>query len=144
MSDEITAAELEGRLVSICLGGPLTGLPRRDRDKAILLASATLWMDPDTVYSEAEVNGRLRSWLSEVCPSLGLDFVTLRRELVDRNYLDRDDSGRHYAPGRGPVSWRFADDVGGLDPCETVNRAVAEKAERKRAYLERDRDPSAG
>lgn len=144
MSDEITAAELEERLVSICLGGPLTGLPRRDRDKAILLASATLWMDPDSVYSEAEVNERLQSWLSEVCPSLGLDFVTLRRELVDRNYLDRDDSGRHYAPGRGPVSWRFADDVGRLDPRQTITRGITEKSERKKAYLERGRDRPAG
>lgn len=103
MSDEITAAELAERLVRICLDGPITGLPRRQRDKAIILASATLWMDPGGVYSEAEVNDKLRSWLSEICPSLGLDVVTLRRELVDRNYLDRDDSGRHYAPGHGPT-----------------------------------------
>ncbi len=140
----LSAVELEERLVSICLGGPLTGLPRRERDKAILLASATLWMDPESVYSEAEVNERLQEWLRDVCPSLGLDFVTLRRELVDRNYLDRDDSGRHYAPGRGPISWRFAHDVGGLDPREAIDRAITEKAERKKAYLGRDRDHPAG
>ncbi len=135
MTDTITAAEFEDRLVALCAGGRLTGLPRRQRDTAILLASATLWMSPGSVYTEREVNEALGRWLESGCPALSLDVVTLRRELVDRHYVDRDDSGRHYALASGPPEWRFEDGIGRLDPSAVLARARAEREERKRRHL---------
>src|SRR5688572_17355019 len=88
----IDAAEMRERIAALCLGGS-AALPRRQRDLHVLLASATLWMEPGSVYNEKEVNEGLQRWLDEGCPSLRVDAVTLRRELVDRVYLDRDDSG---------------------------------------------------
>jgi len=63
--------------------------------------------------------------------------VTLRRELVDRNYLTRDDSGTSYAPGPGPVEWRFEDGVAEIDSEALVTSAVEAREARKRAYLAR-------
>jgi hypothetical protein len=101
------------------------------------MASATLWMEPGSLYTEAEINEGLESWLRKVCPSLGVDQVTLRRELVDRSYLTRDDSGTSYAPGPGPVDWRFEDGVAGIDSEALVTSAIKAREARKRAYLAR-------
>lgn len=136
MSDEITIAEFEDRLIRICAGGPITGLPRRQRDQAVVLASAILWMEVGAVYTERDVNDGLRRWLEEVCPSLRVDFVTLRRELVDRNYLDRDASGRHYTLGRGPASLRFDDRIVDVDPAMVIMGAIEKREDRRRTYLE--------
>jgi hypothetical protein len=136
----ITAEEFEARLQAICFGGGGSGLPRRQRDVAVVLASATLWMEHGSLYSEREINEGLERWLQEVCPTLDLDPVTLRRELVDRNLLTRDDSGTHYAPGPGPADWRFDDDVAGIDPVAVMARAAAERESRKQAWASRQGD----
>ncbi|HET7846579.1 MAG TPA: DUF2087 domain-containing protein [Acidimicrobiia bacterium] len=130
----ITVEEFETRLLAICTGGGSPGLPRRQRDVAVIMASATLWMEPGTLYTEKEINHGLEEWLTEVCPSLGLDKVTLRRELIDRNYLTRDDSGTSYAPGPGPVEWRFEDGVAGIDSGAVITAAIEAREARKRAY----------
>jgi hypothetical protein len=129
----ITAEEMRERLAALCLGGS-TGLPRRSRDLHVLLASATLWMEPGALYTEPEVNAGLADWIGRGCPSLSIDVVTLRRELVDRLYLDRDDSGASYSPGTGPREWQFADDVAAVDPAEVLETARVEREARKRAY----------
>jgi hypothetical protein len=136
MTEEIGVAEFTNRLAAICGGGRLTALPRKERDVAIVLAASTLWMDTGSVYSEQEINQGLQRWLDTACPALGLDVVTLRRELVDRHYLDRDDSGRHYSPAPGPSRWRFSDGIAGIDPKQVLDHARDDRLARKLAHLE--------
>jgi hypothetical protein len=93
-------------------------------------------MKSGSLYSEREINESLERWLEDVCPSLGLDPVTLRRELVDRSLLTRDDRGTHYAPGPGPVEWTFDERIADIDPAAVVAEAKAERERRKRAHLE--------
>ncbi len=103
----------------------------------MILASATLWMETGSLYTESEINGGLERWLSEVCPTVELDAVTLRRELVDRAYLDRDDSGANYSPGPGPPEWRFEDAIADIDPAAVMARAAAEREQRREAFFKR-------
>lgn len=133
----IGADEFRQRLVALCIGGS-TGLPKRSRDLHILLASATLWMESGAVYTEPEINEGLSRWLETGCPSLAIDVVTLRRELVDRLFIDRDDSGAHYSPGAGPVAWKFDDDVARIDPATVIANATSEQAERKATHRRSD------
>lgn len=133
MSDVIEHQEFTERLAALCIGGS-AGLPRRLRDRHIVLASATLWMQPGAVYTEPEINAGLSRWLESACPSLDLDVATLRRELVDHLYLDRDDSGSHYSPGAGHPDWRFGDGVADVDPAQVVGEALDERAARKSAH----------
>ncbi|HEX6947412.1 MAG TPA: DUF2087 domain-containing protein [Acidimicrobiia bacterium] len=132
-SPVMTAEEVSRRLAALCLGGA-RGFPKKSRDRHILLAAATLWMEPGAVYTEREVNDALAQWLEEACPALAVDVVSLRRELVDFGYLDRDDSGTHYSGGPGPAEWRFADDVADVDPIDVMRAARAEREARRRAY----------
>lgn len=134
MTETIDRNEFEERLVANCIGGS-SSLPRRLRDRHIILASATLWMEPGTVYTEPEINEGLSRWLDTGCPSLDLDVTTLRRELVDHLYLDRDDSGSHYSAGAGPAEWRFEDDVADVDPTAVLEEARRSRASRKAAHM---------
>ena len=135
MSDTVTVPEFSDRLAALCTGGDLLGFPRRQRDVAILLASATMWMEPGVVYTEQEINAGLGEWLGSACPSLRVDAVTLRRELVDRVYLDRDDAGRHYSLGPGPRDVRFDEAVAAVDVAAVTARATEERKARKAAHM---------
>ena len=136
MSETIGREEFEQRLIAVCLGGG-SGMPRRHRDQHILLASATLWMEIGAVYTEPEVNSTLRAWLHTVGAALRLDEVTLRRELVDRSYVLRDDAGRNYSLGPGPADVRFASGVGSINPIDVLTTARAEREKRKRAFVDK-------
>ncbi|HEY6635014.1 MAG TPA: DUF2087 domain-containing protein [Acidimicrobiia bacterium] len=135
MSETVTVAEFTDRLAALCTGGALLGFPRRQRDVAILLASATMWMELGAVYTEREVNEGLGEWLGSICPSLRLDAVTLRRELVDRVYLDRDDAGRHYSLGTGPRDIQFDEAVAAVDNAAVTAGAIEERKARKAAHM---------
>jgi hypothetical protein len=135
MSDSISVEEFVSRIEALCIGGSNT-FPKRARDRHVLLASATLWMEPGGVYTEAEVNDGLRGWLEQGCPSMSIDVVSLRRELVDRVYLDRDDSGRHYSLGPGPREITFDPAISQVDPKSVVDAALENREERKRKFLE--------
>ena len=134
MNQTIGREEFEQRLVALCRGGG-SGMPKRLRDQHILLASAALWMEIGSVYSEDEVNQALKSWLDHACAGLRLDEVTLRRELIDRSFLLRDDAGTHYTSGPGPADVTFQPDVGSIDPMAVMQAADAEREERRRRYV---------
>lgn len=143
MTGTISREEFEDRLVAICIGGS-SSFPRRLRDLHIILASATLWMESGAVYTEPEVNEGLSRWLDTGCPSLDLDVTTLRRELVDHLYLDRDDSGSHYSAGAGPAEWRYEDDVADVDPEAVLEQARRSRAIRKAAHMSGEGRPEQG
>jgi hypothetical protein len=131
MSDPIGVGEFVGRIEALCIGGSST-FPKRARDRHVLLASATLWMEPGGIYTESEVTDGLQSWLDDGCPSLEIDVVTLRRELVDRVYLDRDDAGQHYSPGPGPPDVVFDPAIAAIDPSQVIADALRRREQRKR------------
>lgn len=129
---EITADEYQKRLTALCIGGS-RGFPRKARDRHVMLMAAAHPFDRGMIYTEKEVDRAIRSWLDRGCPSLAIDEVTIRRELIDANYLMRDDAGRFYAVGAGPASISYSEDVANVDPIRTVERALEERDRRKRA-----------
>jgi hypothetical protein len=80
----------------LSLGGMHSASPA---DFALMLAAAAQSFAPATVYTEREVNGRLRAMLAGVGAMLGVDHVELRRWLVDTGVLTRDGFGHAYTPG---------------------------------------------
>lgn len=132
--DPIDAAEVRRRLVNICTGSEIL-FPRKTRDRHAILVAASASFERGMIYTEKEINDAIRTWLDTGCPSLLIDEVTLRRELIDANYLMRDDAGRFYAVGQGNGSITFADDVASLDPVRVVNDARADRENRKQERL---------
>jgi predicted GNAT family N-acyltransferase len=70
--------------------GHLTQWPSKHKDQLLVLAYLATKFDYDTSYTEPEVNELLKQW-----HTFG-DWPLLRRELFDRDFMDRDPDGSNY------------------------------------------------
>lgn len=70
--------------------GKLTAFPAKRKRKLYALFYLAEKFQPDTVYTEQQVNELLLSWHTFADPA------TLRRELYDYHFLDRSPDGREY------------------------------------------------
>ena len=94
--DTITVEQFEERMAELCLQSGVAGLPRKPRDRHILLKSVVLTLDRERSYTERELGDKLAYWLVDIYTSADLDHVTLRRLLVDAGYLARKADGSSY------------------------------------------------
>ena len=84
--------------------------PKRQGDRWILLYCLTRRIDRVEELAEREANVRIQDWLLGPGRTLEVDFVTLRRALVDEGFWDRDDGGTRYRrAGRHTRRVRFED-----------------------------------
>lgn len=134
---EITGEDMRRGLVKICTGNDIL-FPRKEKDRHVMLAAASRRFERGMIYTEKEVDKLIRSWLDDGCPSLLIDEVTLRRELIDANYLMRDQAGRFYALGSGPGSVNFTPEASEVDVIGVVVEALSEREARRRAYTKGD------
>jgi len=88
------------RLRAVLGTGGAWGLPRRERDRWILLHAIARRFRADESLGEKEATARIQDFLLAHAPARGLDAVTLRRALVDEGFVDRDDHGRDYRASR--------------------------------------------
>ncbi len=77
-------------------GGLSHALPRRERDRWILLHAIARRFAPGELLSEPDANARIAGFLAGPGQYIELDRVTLRRALVDDGFLDRDPAGHSY------------------------------------------------
>lgn len=108
--------------------GPLTAVPKRPEDQALLARLAASRLEPKRAYRESEVNEALGGWLGSFCAPSGIDHVTMRRIMVDTRLLDRDRAGLAYRV-RLPESERLGD-----EPAEVLGEIAAERESRKRRH----------
>jgi hypothetical protein len=133
---KITAAEFKQRLEALCLSAGGRGLPRKRRDWDILFKSITLALEPGRDYSEKEVNRAVEEWLSGIGQAIEIDYVTLRRHLVDAGYPVRDLAGTSYRVGLEAMADLFEPAADMVDPAAVIEEARRRKEQKKRRYLE--------
>ena len=133
----ITTQEFKKRLAQLCLSGSSNELPRKQRDRQIILKSVVLHLAKDRTYTEREINAALMSWVGEVGHSLEVDHAALRRTLIDEKYLERSSDGTSYrlAPAGGAGS--FAPDVDEINPTVVIQEAMLEAAAKREQYRNR-------
>jgi hypothetical protein len=134
MSEEtISAAQFEERLAAICLGGAGTAFPRRTRDRHILYRSVIQGLDHARQYSETELNDALQQWRLDIGTCLEIDHVTLRRYLIDEQYISREADGSTYQVNpTGNDAVEFEPSIAAIDPFMVIQAAKDRVAERKR------------
>ena len=139
MTGKITSEEFTKRLVELCLKSGLRGVPRRARDRHILLKSITLTLDVKAEYTEEEVNERLKSWLRDVGSTIRrLDHVNLRRLLIDEEHLGRSKDGSRYWVGLSSRTHpTFESEVESLDVYDVIRIGREQAEQRKQDYLRR-------
>ena len=97
MNVEVIVADESARRLRAILGhGAAGGMPRRRRDRWILLHAIARAFGPDDRLSEKEATGRIQDFLLGPGAHLEVDAVSLRRALVDEGFVDRDPAGRDY------------------------------------------------
>lgn len=131
----ISLEEFKKRLAQLCISSKTSDLPRRQRDRHILLKSLSLSIEQDRSYTEVEINGQIEKWLSEVGRSLEIDHVTLRRTLVDEGYLSRSFPGDSYRLEHSfDRQIHFAVEVDATDSRLVVLQAAEEIFRRRQHY----------
>ena len=113
---KITADEFKQRLEALLLSPGGRGLPRKRRDWDILFKSITLALEAGRDYSEKEVNQIVEEWLDGIGQAIEIDYVTLRRHLVDAGYLIRDLAGTSYRVGLEAMAELFEPATNTVDP----------------------------
>jgi hypothetical protein len=136
-ADPIGLDEFRSRLPELLLQGGAHGLPRKERDRLIILKALALGLDPSSPYSEKQLNAALRSRISQLGGLAGTDHVTLRRLLVDEHFLDRDAQGSVYRLRTGTPSFDPA--VTQIDVPRLLEDTRQEAARRKRDRKEANR-----
>ena len=133
----ISAQEFTKRLGQLCLTGRSAELPRKQRDRQIILKSVALHLAKGKTYSERELNAALMGWVGEVGHSLQVDHAALRRTLIDEKYLERCADGTAYklaAPGA--AGW-FAPEVEEIHPALVIQEAILEAARKREQFQNR-------
>jgi hypothetical protein len=109
--------------------GPLTAMPKRPKDAELLLALAARRFAAGRTYREPEVNDLLEAWLETFSVPYGIDHVSLRRYLVDAQFLLRDTAGSTYR-----LNSRKALPEAEVDPAQVLAEIKRERATRKRQH----------
>jgi hypothetical protein len=130
----ITAEEFRKRLAQLCTTGRSSDLPRKPRDRSIILKSISLRLEPGKVYTEAELKSALTDWNGAVGNAMQVDNAALRRNLIDEKFLTRSADGRSYELVANAHAALFAQDVSSIDPAALVNEAILEAAAKREAY----------
>jgi len=131
----ISSDEFKKRLAQLCLSARTAELPRRQRDRHILLKALSLSFEMGRLYTEREVNRLIENWLNQVGQSLEIDHVTLRRTLIDEAYLTRAPAGEAYqVGGASNAQFVFSEDITTIDPKAVVRDAMREIARRRELY----------
>lgn len=113
-------------------------MPRRQRDRQIVLKSIALCLSKDLTYTEQEINAALADWSAAVGHALEVDHVTLRRSLIDERYLERSEDGSLYRLSVPFCADWFAAEVDGIDPSRVIEQAIDETRAKRARYQNRE------
>ena len=134
---KIDTVEFEKRLEVLCLKGGGLGLPGKDRDQHILFKSMVLLLDAQRSYSEKEINAAMKQWLVKIGRAIDIDHVTLRRYLVDEEYLLRDSAGSVYRVNDKHGTDRFEPGIDAILPGTVIEDALERREQRRLRYVRR-------
>ena len=127
----IERREAEAILRRLFLGGAITRLPKRPEDADMFLGLAASSLDPRQRYTEPELNEALKEWKAGFTGGTHMDHVTLRRCLVDRSLLLRDDAGDHYTVNGTIIATLVDGEASQIRPQEIFDEVQREKELRR-------------
>lgn len=130
------ADAVETALRRILRSGSLEAFPTHPKDLDAVLAVAAVTLMRRRPYSEQEINAALVDWLESVHG--WMDHVTLRRRMVDLDFLKRTVNGSRYFMNYGRVVEVLGDPALELDAGAIVREVLRERKERKRMYTSGD------
>ena len=136
--EQISGDYFRKKIIDLCVRSLTVGMPRKLKDRHVLLKCIALSFEKNRQYSEKEVNDSLRSWLNNIGEKVQIDHVSLRRELIDDGYLTRTADGSTYQLASEPKGVViFEDAFNDLDVGEIVTKGREEIERKKREFMQR-------
>jgi hypothetical protein len=123
--------QVEQVLRRLLSGGVMTRLPRSRKDTEIILALAASFLDPRLTYSEPEINEQLNEWLAGFTDPTGMDHVTVRRFMVDLNFLSRDQPGSAYMANQATINLIIEPSARSIQPGYILEDVQQQRKQRK-------------
>jgi hypothetical protein len=134
----ITDAQFRERFTSLYFSGQ--DLPKKPLDRQIILISTILDLDQSRQYTEREINAQLQKWVLSFDQRYSIDHVTLRRYLIDEQYLVRDSAGDAYELGAlDSLPYTFDATLFDLDLMQLIDEAKAARELKKQQYLKQNK-----
>lgn len=134
----INVTDFKKGIIKLFAKGKGQDLPKNQKLRDIYFKTAALMLSTGKIISEKEANTILKEWLEGFSKNVELDHVSLRRELVDNGYIERDSANTEYQIKRDSQYKEdlfAADIVENIDPEEVVESYKKEVKERKRKYM---------
>lgn len=123
---------VERVLRRIFQSGHFRAFPAHRRDLDVLLAVAASTLTRRRPYAEPEINAALLDWLGSI--RAGMDHVTLRRRMVDLDFLKRTVNGSRYFLNYGRVAEVLGDPAVAIDAGAIMADILRDRQARKRIY----------
>lgn len=128
----LTEKEVVGALGRMLKPGPIDSFPKRRADLIVLLALASARFDAGRAYREDDVNDSLIEWLEPFVLPNAIDHVTLRRVLVDEQFLLRNATGTAYRLNVPKLDETIEAAARSVDPRAVLAEQRQQREERKR------------
>jgi len=131
---EISIETFVKRFTTILLQGK--DFPKKEQDVHVLLKSATLRLQAGRTYTEKELNAELQVWVMQFGIYLvDVNYVALRRYLVDTGYLSRDAAGSSYTLNMKTLPFSFDTGIETLDLVEKLEQEKQARELRKQEFM---------
>lgn len=114
--------------------GRMRRLPKSSNDARAFLALAASVLDPREDYSEQALNEQLADWLAGFASTSSLDHVTVRRWLVDLNFLMRDASGSSYRTNQAVINTVITPEARMVQPAVIHGEMTTERVARRHGH----------
>ncbi len=135
-SSMITCEYFKKRIIDLCLRSGLQEFPSKRRDQLIIIKCIANMFMENKIYIEKEVNEIIKSWLADMSCFSGWDYITLRRELVDNGFLNRNPEGSCYRLSpNGPAGITFEPAVTQIKIKNVLEEGKRMIAQRKMEHL---------
>ena len=123
---------VEGLLRRLLHSGRLRGFPKHPEQRDAVLAVAAGSLSRRWPYAEWEINKALVEWLASVRAEI--DHVTLRRRMVDCDFLKRRPDGSVYFLNYGRVADVLGDPAIEVDAGAISDDILRDREARKRSH----------
>jgi len=129
---EVTKSNYIDRLNKLCGKNDLIQFPKKYTDRLVLLGSIVLSLKPQKQYSEKLINENIIEWISKMADKSYLDYVTLRRYLIDFGLLERDPAGRKYYVAESKIDQIFEKSIREIDTFSLIKEFRAQRETRRK------------
>ncbi len=124
---KISKSDYIDRLNKLCGRSDLIQFPKKYKDRLVILGSIVLSLNPQKQYSEKSINETIIEWIRKMASKSYLDYVTLRRYLIDFGLLKRDPAGCKYYVAESKIASIFEKSIRAIDPFSLVKEFRAQR-----------------